>query len=236
MTCIIVDDEPLSLDLLEQYIAEVPDLELVARCPDAFEALEAIRMQSPDLLFADINMPRLSGISLVRALKNPPMIVFTTAYPEYAAEGFELDALDYLVKPISFERFMRTVAKAKRALESPSQVSHGNLKEPAGESLTVKVDRKHYRIPLCDIRYIQAWGDFAKVHLQNGTLLASASLKQIEQELPSERFLRIHKSYLISVEQVKYLDGNQVCIADELLPVGASYRDAVLLRLHIRPT
>lgn len=236
VTCLIVDDEPLALDLLEQYIANVPELVLEGRCHDAFEAIAIMRRKPVDLIFADIEMPQLSGLSMVRSLQRPPMVIFTTAYPEYAAEGFEINALDYLVKPISFERFMRAVNKAVRAAELSkltNQTPHEEQNDPG--SITLRVDRKHYRVAFRDILFAQAWGDYVKVQINSGMLLANVSLKQLESDLPPNRFIRIHKSYLIALNRVEYLEGNQVRIGHFTIPVGMSYRETLYQKLKIHP-
>ena len=236
LNCVIVDDEPLSLDLLEQYISSVPELALVARCPDAFQALAVMRQKPVDLLFADINMPQLSGLSMVRSLQRPPLVIFTTAYPEYAAEGFDINALDYLVKPISFERFMRAVNKAVKAAELAKltdRTPHEEQNDPG--SITLRVDRKHYRVAFRDILFAQAWGDYVKLQIISGMLLANASLKQLELGLPPNCFIRIHKSYLIALNRVEYLEGNQVRIGHFTIPVGISYRETLYQRLKIHP-
>lgn len=236
LTCLIVDDEPLALDLLEQYIANVPELVLEGRCHDAFEAIAIMRRRPVDLIFADIEMPQLSGLSMVRSIQRPPMVIFTTAYPEFAVEGFDLNALDYLVKPISFERFMRAVDKALKASEMAKLKARNTPEQESDPGyITLRVDRKHYRIALNDILFIQAWGDFSKVQLNDGKLLASVSLKQLELDLPSSRFLRIHRSYLIALNRVEYLEGNLVKIGQFNIPVGISFRETLHQRLKIHP-
>jgi len=225
--CLIVDDEPLSLDILEKYISNIPDLVLAGKCLDAFEAMHFLKQNEVDLMFLDINMPKLSGISLVKSMDKLPELVFTTAYSEYAVEGFELEALDYLVKPISFERFLRTVNKAQNKLEGQSKYEMPGF-------IMVKSNKKLYRIPYSDILYCQSMGDFIKIHTQDKTYVISDTLKNIVQQLPSKQFTRIHKSYVISLPAIKYLEGNQLKIKEEFLPIGLTYKEELLKILDIK--
>ena len=227
LKCLIVDDEPLSLDILEKYILDVPGLELVGRCMDAFAAMEQLKNTSVDLLFLDINMPKLSGISMVKSMIDLPEVIFTTAYPEYAVEGFELQVLDYLVKPISFERFLKAVNKAKVKRENDNE----NGKNPS--FIMIKSNKKLYKVAFSSIQYIRSMGDFIKIFTAEKVYISSDTLKNIETQLPKNQFVRIHKSYLISLNAVKYIEGNQVIISDEILPVGLTYKDTLLKALDI---
>jgi DNA-binding LytR/AlgR family response regulator len=228
MKCLIVDDEPLSLDILEKYIKDIPGLHLVARCMDAFEAMEKIKSSQVDLVFLDINMPKLSGINMVKSMQNLPKIVFTTAYPQYAVEGFELDVTDYLVKPISFERFVKAVEKAGKNQENDGS----KINTPS--FIMVKSNKKLYKVSLSDIRYIMSMGDFVKIFTQDKTIICSDTLKNIETQLPRALFIRTHKSYIIALESVKYLEGNQIIIGSEALPIGLTYKDELLKALEIK--
>ena len=206
--CLIVDDEPLSLDVLEKYIDDIPGLELAGRCLNAFKAMEKINELEIDLLFLDINMPKLSGINMVKSMKNLPEVIFTTAYPEYAVEGFELEVLDYLVKPISFERFIKTIGKAQKKFEN----SHDEVGANYQSFIMVKSDKKHYKLPFSEIKYIKSMGDFVKIHTIGKVFISSDTLKNIETQLPNNQFVRIQKSYIISIEAFNYIEGNQVKI------------------------
>lgn len=227
--CLIVDDEPLSQDVLMNYIMEIPGLEIDGICRNAFEALEEIRKNHIDLIFLDINMPKLSGISMVKSLENPPMIIFTTAYPEYALEGFEVDALDYLVKPISFDRFLKAVNKARDQFEMKQQLNRSM--DSSGEIyLNIKADKKIYRINEKEIRYIQSIGDYIKVYTNEKVIIAAETLKNMVDQL-SDGFIRIHKSYIVPLSEIKYLEGNQVRVGNQLLPVGQTYKEILLDKL-----
>jgi two-component system LytT family response regulator len=226
ISCIIVDDEPLAVEVLENYVARLPKLESLGSYGDAFQAMEALRQQPVSVMFLDINMPGLSGLSLARSLSDPPLLVFTTAYAEHAVEGFELDAVDYLLKPISFERFVQAVEKVSRALQQkPASREEGHL--------LVRADKKLHRVAWKDILYIEALGDYVKVHLQgqDKPLVSKARLKNLEQKLPETAFLRIHKSYLCGWRFVQYLEGNRLQVGDHLLPVGQTYKEKLLERL-----
>lgn len=228
LNCLIVDDEPLSLDVLEKYIQDIPELQLAGRCLDAFAALKMLKETKVDLLFLDINMPKLSGINMVKTMDQLPEVVFTTAYPEYAVEGFELEVLDYLVKPISFERFVKTINKAQKKFEGNSSKG-GNPQD----FMMVKSNKKLYKVPLQEIIYIQSMGDFVKIFTQEKAYISSDTLKNIAAQLPDQQFIRIHKSYVISLMAFKYIEGNQVKIGDDYLPIGLTYKDSLLKALDI---
>lgn len=221
--CIIVDDEPLGRDVLENYVRQSPNLNLVATCKNAFEADQCINSNQVDLIFLDINMPKLSGLSFVKALSNSPKIVFVTAYPEYAVEGFEVNAVDYLVKPVSLERFLKAVNKV---LE---QLKRKNISEE--DSIFIKVDKKLLKINLNDIKYIEAFGDFLKVRDKEKVHIISETMKNLESHLPSKLFVRIHKSYLINLSAVEFIEGNQVRIQGQFLPIGATYKEELSKRV-----
>lgn len=224
--CLVVEDEPLAQNVLKKYIAEHPLLELAAVCADAPEAQQWLARQQAALVFLDINLPRLSGISFLKSLSRPPLVIFTTAYPEFAVEGFELDAVDYLVKPFSFERFLRAVNKALEKLER---------KEPPAPatSIFIRADKKVYKINLADILYIEALDDYVKVVTTQGHYLVHDTLKSMQEELPAEQFMRVHKSYIIAGSKIVFIEGNYVKIGDRDIPIGASYREEVFARLKI---
>lgn len=230
INCLIVDDEPLALDILEKYIGDTPQLHLVGRCMDAFEAIQQLNTSPVDLMFLDINMPRLSGISMVRSIKDPPMIVFTTAYPEHAVEGFELDAVDYLVKPFSFERFVKAVNKVedKRTFRN----SQGNKGYDFTGFLTIKSDKKIYKVEYGSILYAQAYGDYTKLYTDSGMIISSDNLKKLEEILPRHLFIRVHKSYLVSLLHVACIEGNMVKMNKYTVPIGANYRENLLARIR----
>ncbi|NII24732.1 response regulator transcription factor [Pseudoflavitalea sp. X16] len=226
--CLVVEDEPLAQNVLKKYIGEHPLLELAAVCSDAVEAQQWLARQQAAIVFLDINLPRLSGISFLKSLSRPPLVIFTTAYPEFAAEGFELDAIDYLVKPFSFERFLKAVNKALEKLERKESGS-----ALAATSIFIKADKKVYKVNLADILYIEALDDYVKVVTTQGHYLVHDTLKSLQEELPAEQFMRVHKSYIIASNKIVFIEGNYVKIGEKDIPIGASYREAVFARLKI---
>jgi len=224
LKCLIVDDEPLSQDVLEKYVLDVQGLELSGICSNALEALEVIQNNEIDLLFLDINMPKLSGISFAKSLEHPPMIIFTTAYPEYAVEGFELDAVDYLVKPISFERFIKGVNKAQEYWQMRNSKNLHTDIDDLKQYITIKSDKKIYKIDIRDIKYIQSYGDYIKIYTGEKMIITSETMKNI-QEILKDPFIRVHKSFLVNLSSILYVEGNQIKIGDAFIPVGLKYKD-----------
>jgi DNA-binding LytR/AlgR family response regulator len=230
--CIIVDDEPLAREILEKYISDCPMLELLESCSSAFEAMEVLDRLVVGIVFLDINMPKLSGLSMIRSLDKPPEIVFTTAYPEYAVEGFELDAADYMVKPFSFERFLKAVNKAIRRLElrkSPD-TNAGEQKK----HIIVKADGKIYQLEHASIFYLEAMGDYVRFITDTGPITSYETMKNMEESLPAESFIRVHRSYIVALEKISFLEGNRLRVGDRDIPVGKSYRDELLGRLEVK--
>lgn len=224
--CIAVDDEPLSLRIIEKYAADLPQLDLLASCSNAFEALEQLQRGGVDLIFLDINMPKLSGIGLLRSLDKQPLVVFTTAYPEYAVEGFELEAVDYLLKPFSQERFIKAVNRAAERLSAPAM--------PRPDFLMVKADKKLYKVDFHDIAYLEAYGDYVKVFTKDRMLLTKERLNHVELQLPPELFARIHRSYIIALSAIEFIEGNTVKTGKEILPISENLRDSLLDKLNRR--
>jgi len=222
--CLIVDDEPLSRDVLRKYIAEVKDLQLLAECGNAVEASHLLNIHQIDIIFLDINMPGLSGISFARSLTVSPLIIFTTAYPEYAVEGFELDATDYLVKPYSFERFLKAV---NRALE---QLSAYNGYSADEGKILVKADKKLYALKFSEILLIEGQGDYIRIRTEGENLVVHDTIKNFLANLPENEFMRIHKSYVANLKRIEYIEGNQVRIGGHMIPVSPVHREELLSR------
>lgn len=224
---LILDDEPLALRQLEAYIAKTPSLQLVAACHSASEARTALAERDVDALFADINMPDLSGLDFVRSLPTPPLVVFTTAYSEYAVEGFRVNAVDYLLKPFSLSEFQ---ASCRRLEERLAQQRAAGRAAPEDDALFFKLDYKTVRIPYEDIRFVESMSEYIKIHLlsQPTPLVVLYSLRRIAEQLPSQRFLRIHRSYLINLSHLKETGRGTVVLDDaSVLPVGDLYRPAL---------
>lgn len=219
--CLVVDDEPSAREILAVYIKDSPQLELVGECNDALEAIDYISKHPVDLLFLDINMPRLSGISLLKSRTDLPAVIITTAYDEYALEGYELDVVDYLLKPFSFERFLKAVEKAEKRLLPVS--SDQNF-------LLVKADKKTYKIPYADILYIESLGDYVIIHTSAQKLTTYETLKNLEKQLIAHHFIRVHKSFLVSLDKAEYLEGNLIVIRAHKIPIGSTYKEQVVSR------
>ena len=234
LRCLIVDDEPLALDVLQRYIADCSTLELVASCADAFEAGAVLQQNHIDLLLLDITMPRLSGIGFIRTLLDPPMVIFTTAYPEYAIEGFEVDAVDYLVKPISFERFLKAVNKASGLLELKQRpkINPSAKNNEDQDYILLRSNKKVYRIKLDEILFFQSLGDYVQVHLQQKQLIVHDTFRNLLSMLPEAEFIRIHKTVIVSVNKIDYIDGNQLFIANTPLPIGPNFKEELMKRLN----
>jgi DNA-binding LytR/AlgR family response regulator len=223
MTCIVVDDEPLARDILIKYISDCQILHLKASCKSAFEAIEIIRNSSIDIVFLDINMPKLSGLSMVKSMDHPPQIIFTTAYPEFAVEGFEVDATDYLVKPFAFERFMKAVNKAFERLKARNRLNEAKDISESGKFI-VKADGKIFQLEWKDIAYFEAMGDYIKVHTTTRIITIHGTLKGIEDRLPAGMFLQVHRSFIIYPASIEFIEGNRIKIGEEFIPVGQSYK------------
>lgn len=224
---LIVDDEELARQLIASYLKRIPTIEVVGSCKNAVEALTILNRQPVDLLFLDIQMPGITGVEMIRTLVDPPAIILTTAYSEYALEGFELDVTDYLLKPFSFERFSRAINKAMVRLNNRNQPSP-TIQAESSNHLMVRADHKIHRIPYESILYIKSMQEYVAYYLTSGRIVALGSLKQLEGLLPPHQFLRVHKSYIIAINKVKSLEGNLLHLEDQKIPVGASYRENVL--------
>lgn len=224
--CAIVDDEELARALLENYASRLPNLQLAGMCKDPLEALQLLQEQPVDLLFLDIQMPELTGIEFLRSLKQRPLVIFTTAYSEYALEGYELDVLDYLLKPIAFERFVQAVNKAIERLRLLSRE-----REEEKDYILVKADHKVHRLRYDDILYVQSMLEYVAFYTHEGRILSLGSLKSLEEDLPKSLFIRVHKSFIVAKKRVTTLEGNTVHIGKEKIPIGASYREEVMREL-----
>ncbi|MVT09028.1 LytR/AlgR family response regulator transcription factor [Chitinophaga tropicalis] len=228
LRCIAVDDEPLALDLLEDNIRQVPYLELVAKCADAFEAIKVLEETSIDLIFLDIQMPGLTGLQFIQSLSRKPMVILITAYEKYALEGFELDVTDYLVKPVSLPRFIKSCNKARELFQLRQ---NGTLPATATppEFFFVNSDYSLLKINIADIIWIEALKDYIRIHLAGNAkpVVTRMPLKQVEEQLTPARFIRIHKSYIIAVSHITAIRKNSVFIGTMELPVGENYREAV---------
>ncbi len=229
LQCIIADDEPIARQILENYIASIPNLELIASCKNAFEVMEVLKEKQVDILFLDINMPMLSGLSLLKTLQQKPNVIITTAYPEYAIEGFELAVTDYLLKPFSLERFLQAVLRVEQKTDAPKEIPTLDREEEVS-SIFVKSDKKIIRINFGEINHIEAYGNYIKIFTEE-MILTPQTLTDFLEKLP-HNFLRIHKSYVINFDRLKLIDGNQLILQNETkLSIGKSYRKAILEKI-----
>ncbi|OFY44441.1 MAG: hypothetical protein A2X18_01440 [Bacteroidetes bacterium GWF2_40_14] len=222
--CLIIDDEPIAIKVISNYLEQLPHFEVAGGFTNAFDSLNDLHSNHIDLLFLDIMMPGINGLEFIRSLTNPPKVIFTTAYRNYAPEAFDVDALDYLVKPIPFERFLKAVNKF---LEIQERRTINNT----SETIILKSDKKNYKVFLDDILYIESMDDYIKVHTKHTSLVCYLRLSGIENLLDKSRFIRIHRAYIINREHVSLFTNTHIEIAGKLLPVGRSYREEVPKRL-----
>ena len=230
ITCLVVDDEPPALDVIKKYISSVHNLELAGTCADAVEALNVLREQTIDLVFLDIQMPNLLGTDLIRTLKNPPKVIFTTAYRKFAVEGFELDAVDYLLKPISFERFLKAVNKVmetslKAAENNEGYYDHQSILQNA--FINLRADRKNIKVLLADILYIESLKDYIKVVTITRSIVTKQSISSIEEGLPKNNFVRIHRSFIVAINKIESFTSDTIEISKHALPISRMYRREV---------
>ena len=239
MNVIIVDDEPLALDVLETYIGNMPELNLVARCNNAFEANAALKIHSVDLMLLDIQMPQLTGIDFLKTLSKPPMVIFTTAYSNYAVEGFELNALDYLLKPIPMDRFMKSMNKALEANRRDKQEAIPASKnilssdKPAEvDYIFIKADKKLIRVRFSEIVYVEGLKDYVIMKTDTDKIVSLQTMKSLEDKLPMQKFVRIHRSFIVAMDKIRAIVGNSVEIMEKglpkLLPIGKNHKDELL--------
>jgi DNA-binding LytR/AlgR family response regulator len=230
LKCLIADDEPLAHTLLTNYISRLKTLSVVGNAYNSFEVMDFLGENDVDILFLDINMPDMSGLEMLKTLSNPPMVILTTAYSEHSLEAFDLGVMDYLLKPIKFDRFLKAVNRIidlKKSNRDPSVFS-SEITEKT-EKLTpdfmfIKDGTTNYKINFNDLLYIQAYGNFAKLYLIQQTLMVSVTMKQLEKDLPEKLFTRVHKSYIVNIQKVSKIEGNFVFMDKTALPIGAVYK------------
>lgn len=228
---IIIDDEFPARKLLSEYASKIANIKLCGVCDNAVHALELLQNEEVDLIFTDIQMPDLSGMEFIRSLKNPPLIVFTTAHSEYAIDSYELEAVDYLLKPISFPRFVQAVNKVQERIQLLR--SKECETKPEKDYFMVKADYKLYRIDFVNILFVEGQSEYVTFHLKdNKKITAYYALKKLEEELPSRDFIRIHKSYIVSLANIESVEGNLVTIAGQKLSIGKNYKDLLMDRLN----
>lgn len=227
--CLIVDDEPLAIKVISDYVYQVPQLELVDTCSDAMQAFQKLRSESIDLLFLDIEMPGITGIEFIKSLANPPSVILTTAYREYAIESYEIDVVDYLLKPISFNRFFKAVNKYLNAKNETIPIAVPESKS-SRSSIFVYSDKKNVKVYLDDILYVESIKDYIRIHTQDQTIISKDTISRYESLLPNT-YLRIHRSFIINTSKITAYTNHDVEIGKLELPIGTSYKKIVAERL-----
>ncbi len=232
--CLVVDDEPIACEIIESYLQKIPHINLIATCHDALSAMEYINNENVDLIFLDIHMPELSGLALAKLIKNKTSVIFTTAYREYAVDGFDLKAVDYLLKPISFERFLQAYNNFMERREGEVEINEDNNISVKTDFIYVRSERKMIKITFEDILYIESMSDYVNIVLKQKEVITRETITKIEQLLP-EDFIRIHRSFIVSVPKIESFTHEIIEICGKELPVSRNYRDTVLnkLKLHM---
>ncbi|OFX79870.1 MAG: DNA-binding response regulator [Bacteroidetes bacterium GWE2_29_8] len=223
MKCIAIDDEPLALNVIKDFCSKVAYIDLVDVCTNSVDAIKILNEQKIDCVFLDIQMPNMTGIEWISTLTKPPLVIFTTAYREYALQGFDLNAVDYLVKPIPFERFMKATNKAYEIIQyrqkNESELTFSNY-------MMVKVEYSTVKVNLDDILYIEGLKDYIKIHTLAKLLLTKSTMKRIEAKLPIDKFIRVHKSFIIPIGKIKKIERNRVVIGENWIPIGEQYKNS----------
>jgi DNA-binding LytR/AlgR family response regulator len=232
LKCLIIEDELPAQRVLKKYIEDVPYLELCGTYKSAMDALETIQSQDIDLLFLDINLPKISGLNFLRSLKQPPKVIITTAYPDYAHEGFELDVVDYLLKPFSFERFIQSLSKLKSDVGKRASYTAADKQNYEHRYAFVKVDKVLHRVDFKDIKYIESDKDYIKIVRSGKNLMLLQTLKHWENMLPDREFARVHKSYIVNISRIDKIVGNQIKIDDATIPIGRHYKQDFLDKIE----
>lgn len=234
--CLAVDDEPLALDIIESYVSKLPYLQLVKTCSSATEAMQVLQEEQIDLMFLDIEMPELTGIQFLNILKHQPLIIFTTAYPDYALEGFNQDAVDYLLKPIPFDRFLKAVTKAqdrlqrsngKNGAEAPAVTAPAPA-PPEQDFMFVKADYKTIRVDFRDILWIEGLKDYIIIQTREQKIITLLSMNKMMEKLPESKFLRVHRSFIVSLQKIDSIEKSRIRIGQKEIPIGEVYKEAFL--------
>ncbi len=233
LSCFVIDDEPLAIEVIESHVSKIDELEVKATFQNAVKAFQALREEEVDILFLDIQMPRLTGIEFLRMLKNPPKVVFTTAYREYALEGFELDVVDYLLKPISFERFLKAVYKVMDLKSGKTEI-HPDASGPSSNLsyVFVPVDKKNVKVCLQDIVYVESRRDYVFIKTKKKEVITHQTLSYMEERLPTPSFLRVHRSFIINMNMIESWSNNEIELPDVQIPIGRTYKREALKALN----
>ncbi len=232
--CLIVDDEPLARELIRGHILKLENFEIVDECDNAMKAMDALRNQTVDLMFLDIKMPQMTGIDFLKTFKRPPKVIITTAFSQYALDGFELDVLDYLMKPITFERFFKAVNKYFQSGQSETVELEGGNGMNSEAFIYVKENKKVIKIYLNEILFIEGQNEYIRIHADNRRVVVKSSLMSIESKLPSNQFIRIHKSYIVSIPRIRAFNATTIELENAKLRIGRNYKNQVFSTLHYK--
>ena len=233
LRCLLIDDEPPALKILASYVSNINGLEIVGQCKNALEALDVLNQHTVDVIFLDIKMPKILGTEFLRNLSHPPKVIFVTAYRDYAVEGYELDAVDYLVKPVSFERFFKAITKLNRMMGKETISASVDYKSNPEAFVYLKVDKDMKKIFVNDIVYIESWKDYIKLFLVNGkSLIVKQTITAMENLLSEHKFMRVHRSYMVSLNKISGYNGISVQLETKEIPIGRLYKQVVLEKLQ----
>jgi DNA-binding LytR/AlgR family response regulator len=229
MNCLIIDDEPIARKGLREYILETEFLNCIGECEDALRASKYLNEQPIDLIYLDIQMPKISGVEFLKTLRHPPLVIITTAYSEYALEGYSLDVVDYLMKPITFERFLKATQKARDIYQMRRFAEEKRTVQP--DHFFIKSDSKYEKVGFSDVRYVESLQNYVVIHTSAKKLIAYMTLAGLEQQLPADQFMKVHKSFIVSIASVKSVDGNELVIDNARIPISRALKEAVVDRI-----
>lgn len=235
--CLVIDDEPLARDLMRSHIEKLENFEICAECGDAMKALQELHNHKIDLMFMDIQMPQITGIEFLKTLKNPPKVILTTAYREYALDGFELDVVDYLLKPITFERFLKSINKYYQATQEeinnskPVTLNNNHTEEAF---IYVKENKKVVKLHLSEILYVEGLSEYVQIYTNDKKIITKTSMTNMSDKLPEDNFIRIHKSYIVSLSKIEAFTSSSIEVPGKELPIGRSYKNSVLEVLRVQ--
>ncbi len=227
MKYIIVDDEPLAHEVIEEFCSMLPHLQLEKNCYNAIEAMQFLNGNTVDFMFLDINMPKLRGLDFLKTLTKPPKTIITTAYKEHALEGFELNVVDYILKPFSFDRLVKAVNKVSEIQTTKTPIKELSNSTESTSRFFVKGDKKHHQIDLIDLLYIEAYGNYTKLFLKDGMIVSHEKISYYEELLNASNFMRVHKSFIVAIDKIKFIEGNRILINEHKIPIGQTYKSGI---------
>lgn len=224
---IIIDDEPLAHEVIEEFCSMLPHLQLEKNCYNAIEAMQYLNENTVDFMFLDINMPKLRGLDFLKTLTKPPKTIITTAYKEHALEGFELNVVDYILKPFSFDRLVKAVNKVSETQTTKTIIKEASSSTDSTTRFFVKGDKKHHQIDLNDLLYIEAYGNYTKLYLKDEMIVSHEKISHYEDLLDAANFLRVHKSFIVAIDKIKFIEGNRILINEHKIPIGQTYKSRI---------